>query len=160
MTGNPLYPLHLAAFGRVWLRGWYGPEAMSLSHYYVPVMDWRALVDTLLAVVDPRLAPVWLAAITGAWAVGRERANSPACDRLVWAASGAGGGERGTLLAGDPVPNPAAVHVSRPSVWRRSRWRGPSTGTARSEQWASSSSPSTCSRRRPGRSQVVSRPGI
>jgi hypothetical protein len=86
-TGNPLYPLHLAAFGRVWLRGWYGPDVMRLSRYYVPVTDWRALIDTLLAVVDPRLAPVWLAALAGAWAVGRERANSPACDRLVWGAS-------------------------------------------------------------------------
>ena len=28
LTGNPLYPLQVEAFGRVWLAGWYGPEAM------------------------------------------------------------------------------------------------------------------------------------
>ena len=85
LTGNPLYPLHLAAFGRVWLAGWYGPEVMRLSQYYIPVGDWRSGVDILLIVLDPRLAPVWLAAVAGAWAVGRP-ARGPE-GRWVWVAS-------------------------------------------------------------------------
>jgi hypothetical protein len=85
LTGNPLYPLHLEAFGRVWLSGWYGPEVMRLSGYYMPFSDWRAVVDLLLAVLDPRLAPVWLAALGGAWAWRRPSRSS--VDRWVWVAS-------------------------------------------------------------------------
>ena len=43
---------------------------MRFSAYYLPITEWRALVDILLAVVDPRLAPLWLAALAGAWAIG------------------------------------------------------------------------------------------
>jgi hypothetical protein len=82
MTGNPLYPLHLEAFGRVWLEGWYGPEVMPMSQYYLPVTEWRALIDTLHAVTDARLAPFWLAAMLGAWA-WRRRESHP-LDRCVW----------------------------------------------------------------------------
>jgi len=85
LTGNPLYPLRVAAFGRVWLSGWYGPDAMRRSVYYIPVTDVRALIDTVLAVLDPRLAPVWLAALAGAWALGRN--NRSGADRAVWVAS-------------------------------------------------------------------------
>ena len=39
-----------------------------------------------MAVVDPRLTPVWLAALAGAWALGKsERVPT---DRWVWVASG------------------------------------------------------------------------
>jgi hypothetical protein len=86
VTGNPLYPLHLAMFGRVWLAGWFGPEAMRFSQYYLPVGDVGALGDILLAVLDPRLVPVWVAALAGAWAWGA-RGRGPG-DRWVWAASG------------------------------------------------------------------------
>ena len=70
LTGNPLYPLQVSALGRVWLAGWYGPEVMRRSAYAIPVGDWRALADILLMVFDPRLAPVWVAALAGAWAWG------------------------------------------------------------------------------------------
>ena len=85
-TGNPLYPLHLAGLGRVWLTGWYGPDAMRLSEHYIPIGEWRALVDILLAVLDPRLVPIWLASLGGAWAWNR-KSRAPV-DRWVWAASG------------------------------------------------------------------------
>jgi hypothetical protein len=87
-TGNPLYPLHLAAFGRVWLRGWYGPDVMTLSPYYLPMTDWRALVDTLLAVFDPRLMPIWLAAVAGLWEIGTRPDADRREDRLVWVIAG------------------------------------------------------------------------
>ena len=88
-TGNPLYPLHIEALGRVWLSGWFGPGAMTRSLYHVPRGDGRAFVDIMLGVFDPRLVPVWLAAAAGAWAVGRRHAptavaGSPAVDRWVW----------------------------------------------------------------------------
>ncbi|GAC1465749.1 MAG: hypothetical protein NVSMB9_05650 [Isosphaeraceae bacterium] len=84
LTGNPLYPLHLVAFGRVWLRGWYGPEVMRFSPYYLRVDDWRSLIDMSLAALDPRLTPFWLAGLAGAWMKFRSR--SP-LDRWVWIAS-------------------------------------------------------------------------
>ena len=53
LTGNPLYPLELEILGRRVLTGWYLPEAMHTSPYYLPVTDWRALGDILFAVLDP-----------------------------------------------------------------------------------------------------------
>jgi hypothetical protein len=85
LTGNPLYPLQVTAFGRVWLPGWYGPGAMKFSPYYISVREWRALVDILLMMYDPRLVPVWVAALSGAWAVGRSRTD---LDRWAWACAG------------------------------------------------------------------------
>ncbi|MGP0068043.1 MAG: glycosyltransferase family 39 protein [Isosphaeraceae bacterium] len=69
LTGNPLYPLEVRWMGQTLLAGWYGPDAMRTSPYYLPIGDWRALGDILLAVLDPRLAPIWLASVAGAWAV-------------------------------------------------------------------------------------------
>ncbi|MGE5757017.1 MAG: 4-amino-4-deoxy-L-arabinose transferase [Planctomycetaceae bacterium] len=71
LTGNPLYPLQVRGLGRVVLPGWFGPDAMRLSPFYLPPNDLRALGDIVLAVLDPRQAPVWLAALAGAWAWGR-----------------------------------------------------------------------------------------
>jgi hypothetical protein len=67
LTGNPIYPLEVRILGKPILNGWYGPDAMRFSQYYVPVRDWRALCDTLLAVLDPRLAPIWIAALATGW---------------------------------------------------------------------------------------------
>lgn len=83
LTGNPLYPLRVAAFGRTWLAGWYGSGAMEHSVYYIPVSHWQACVDHILAVIDPRIAPLWVAALAGAWAWGRRPALPHA--RWVWA---------------------------------------------------------------------------
>lgn len=70
--GNPLYPLHIEMFGHVIWPGWYASEAMRRSwSYYLDVRDWRSAVDLLLAVPDPRLLPFWLAAVFGAWRIGR-----------------------------------------------------------------------------------------
>ena len=73
LTGNPLYPIQVEAFGRVWLAGWFRPEAMRESLYYVPRENWRAFVDIMLQVLDPRRIPLWLAAALGCWALGRSR---------------------------------------------------------------------------------------
>jgi hypothetical protein len=84
LTGNPLYPLQVRLLGRVWLAGWYGPEVMTLSQYYIAPGDWRALGDILLAVFDPRQLPLWAAATAGAWSLGRGRTGR---DGFVWACS-------------------------------------------------------------------------
>ncbi len=68
LTGNPLYPLAVRLFGHTFLEGWYGPEAMHASPYYIPAGNWRALGDIMLAVLDPRLAPAWIAALVFALA--------------------------------------------------------------------------------------------
>jgi hypothetical protein len=71
LTGNPLYPLHLEVLGRVWLRGWYDSRAMALSQFYIPGHIWPAAVDILVVAFDPRLVPIWVACLLGAWQVGR-----------------------------------------------------------------------------------------
>jgi hypothetical protein len=81
LTGNPLYPLHLTMGGKTLLAGWYGPEVMQMSQYYLPRDDWRSALDILLAVLDPRLAPVWALALAGLWAL---RGKGLATDRWVW----------------------------------------------------------------------------
>ena len=77
LTGNPLYPLEVRLLGHTLIRGWYGPGAMRLSPYYMPFGDWRSLVDTLMAVLDPRLVPFWVLAVAGAavWAHRTEHAG-------------------------------------------------------------------------------------
>jgi hypothetical protein len=82
LTANPLYPLEVRWMGRVLLPGWYGPEAMRFSQFYLPREQWRALVDILFAVLDPRLTPLWIASLAGAWAVRNSR--SPETRRWIW----------------------------------------------------------------------------
>lgn len=84
LTGNPLYPLHAKLFGREILAGWYDSSAMRLSPYYLSVSDLPALGDILLTLLDPRLAPVWLAALLGAWCF--QRVERP-LRRAIWACS-------------------------------------------------------------------------
>ncbi len=81
LTANPLYPLQLTAFGRTILPGWFGPEAMTKSRYYLAASDWRSGLDILLAVLDPRLFPFWLAAVAGLWRLRRPAAPG---DRVAW----------------------------------------------------------------------------
>ncbi|HEV3167794.1 MAG TPA: glycosyltransferase family 39 protein, partial [Isosphaeraceae bacterium] len=85
LSGNPLYPLHLASLGRTWLAGWYGTEVMLRSQYYLPIKDLRSGIDILLAVFDPREAPVWVAAVLGLWMVGRSWGKAA---RWFWLAAG------------------------------------------------------------------------
>jgi hypothetical protein len=73
LTGNPLYPLDVRVMGRTLWAGWYGPEAMRTSTHYLPPGQLGALADIVLALLDPRLAPLWLVAVAGAWAVGNLR---------------------------------------------------------------------------------------
>jgi len=77
LTGNPLYPLRVEALGRVWLSGWFGPGAMRRSPYYIPVGSVGTLADILLAVLDVRMAPLWLLAMLGCWAIGRRGRGLP-----------------------------------------------------------------------------------
>jgi hypothetical protein len=69
LTGNPLYPLEVRLLGRSLLRGWYLPEAMTNSPYYLPFVEWRALGDILLGVLDPRLTPLWIGALVVGWVI-------------------------------------------------------------------------------------------
>ena len=71
LTGNPLYPLEVRVLGHMLDPGWYGPDAMRLSPYYMPFGDWRALVDTLLAVARPTACAVLGACRGGGSGVGR-----------------------------------------------------------------------------------------
>ena len=89
---------------------------MRLSQYYLPREHWRALIDILLAVLDPRLAPVWVVSLAGGWALGGARnADSP----LGLGVLAAGRPERGALLARHPLSDPAALHVPRARARRR-----------------------------------------
>lgn len=85
LTGNPLYPLNLELFGRTILPGWYGRDAMRYSASYLPMSQWRALVDILLAVLDPRLSPLWLAALAGALVRGMGASRKP--QETLWVGS-------------------------------------------------------------------------
>jgi hypothetical protein len=80
LSGNPLYPLHVSAFGKVIFRGWYEPSAMRQSQFFIPVEDWRSFNDIMCTILDPRLVPFWMAALFGAWAIGERRSGK----RWVW----------------------------------------------------------------------------
>jgi hypothetical protein len=81
LTGNPLYPLRVEVLGLTILPGWYDLATMRESQWYVPVAHWRALLDILLRALDARLAPFWLAALAGMWAIGKKRDPR---DRWIW----------------------------------------------------------------------------
>jgi hypothetical protein len=70
-TGNPWYPLQLEVLGRVLLSGWYPRQAMQESPFYIAVGNWRAFVDILVIVWDPRLVPIWLLAMACLWRIGK-----------------------------------------------------------------------------------------
>ena len=80
---------------------------MRLSPYYIPVGDWRALVDILLAVFDPRLIPSG----SRRWPGPGPGSPPAAAGSLGLGVLGAGGGEPGRLLDPGPLPDPAAIHV-------------------------------------------------
>jgi hypothetical protein len=61
--GNPLYPLHVEAFGVTLLQGWYTRETLLESRYHIPVSDWRWFVLILLRGMDPALVPFWIGGI-------------------------------------------------------------------------------------------------
>lgn len=82
LTGNPLYPAQVRLFGWTVWPGWYPRSAMRYSPYYVPGTNFGFLTDTLLSVFDARLAPLWLAALGGIWAIGRSRKTPE--DRWIW----------------------------------------------------------------------------
>ncbi len=85
LTGNPLYPLEVRVLGQTVLPGWYGPEAMRTSPYYLPLADWRSLGDILLAVLDPRLVPLWIVSLAAGWML--KGSTSPGNPALGWASS-------------------------------------------------------------------------
>jgi hypothetical protein len=78
ITGNPLYPLAVEWRGQTLLPGWYGPDVMRTSQYYLPFRDWRAFGDILLAVLDPRLAPLWAIALVWSLVPASPNANAAA----------------------------------------------------------------------------------
>lgn len=82
-SGNPLYPLQVDLFGRTILTGWHGRAVMSESPYFIDPRDTNAMVDMLLQVFEPRQFPLWLASITGAWAIGRRRDAAPDTGRWI-----------------------------------------------------------------------------
>jgi hypothetical protein len=75
LTGNPLYPLSMKILGRSVFVGWYDRQAMASSPYYIPISDWRALGDILLAVLDPRMAPLWAVAVLAGWLLMKPNAG-------------------------------------------------------------------------------------
>jgi hypothetical protein len=98
LTGNPLYPLELRMLGRVLRPGWYAPDAMQFSPFYIPFADWRALTDTLLAVLDPRLAPLWVVALVAGW-MNAASGRKSAFDRTGHATDGEANGARSVAAA-------------------------------------------------------------
>jgi hypothetical protein len=83
LTGNPLYPLQVTVGGLVVLGGWYDSSVMDSSKYYIGLTDWREFSEAMLAVLDPRQALLWVAALLGAWVWGSKRIPNA---RWIWGA--------------------------------------------------------------------------
>jgi hypothetical protein len=76
LTGNPLYPLDVRLGGHTLWHGWYGPEAMRQSPYFLAITDWNMLRRNLLAVFGAKLMPLWLVALAGAWAINNPKVKA------------------------------------------------------------------------------------
>ena len=72
LTGNPIYPAHLAIGGWTILPGGYPRSAMAASNYHMPGHLAGLFADMLLSTLDYRLAPLWIAGLF-AWRVGAKR---------------------------------------------------------------------------------------
>ena len=137
LTGNPLYPLDVRVLGRTSGPAGTGPTRCGRAPTTCPSGDWRALADIVLAILDPRLAPLWLAAIAGAWAVGNPRTRPVRpLDRAV---RDHGRAQRRPLLDRDPLPDPAAIHAPGPRAGRR-----PAGRDARPRPMAARRRPPSC----------------
>ena len=116
LTGNPLYPLQVEAFGRVWLAGWYGPDAMRRERllHLVP----RLAVPGRHPGRDPRSqARADLGGRDrGGLVVGSGRSAMVGVDLGLLRA---GGRQRGALLDLHPLPDGAAVHAPGRGAGRR-----------------------------------------
>lgn len=86
LFGNPVYPLQVRVLGHRIFAGWYERSAMAESQFYIPFAIWKALVDIVLVVFDPRLTPFWILGLIGAWAWGRTASSIDAKRQhhLVW----------------------------------------------------------------------------
>ncbi len=62
LTGNPVYPTHVALFGTVIFQGWYDRAALATSRYHIDPGNWVAAVAILARLVRWWLLPVLLAA--------------------------------------------------------------------------------------------------
>ena len=91
-----------------------------LPTYYLPITEWRALIDILLALADPRLAPFWIAALAEAWAIGGR--SSPEQDRLTWALAALAALNVALFWICIPYRTQQRFMLQR-WAWQRCRWR-------------------------------------
>jgi Dolichyl-phosphate-mannose-protein mannosyltransferase len=50
LTGNPLYPMQISAFGHVIAAGWFDRSAMMATAYHLPPAGWRFFANRLVLV--------------------------------------------------------------------------------------------------------------
>ena len=77
LTRNPVYPLQLSMFGRVWAEGWYTRSAMDATAYHVPVGAWWVLVDRLWLAAGAVGLTLAIAGVASGWLLG----GRPTLDR-------------------------------------------------------------------------------
>lgn len=83
VTGNPLYPLPVEIAGITLFDGWYGPGVMRLSPYFIPFGEWRAFLDQIVVVADPRVLPLMAIAIA-TWGFKARREKTLQNKWILW----------------------------------------------------------------------------
>ncbi len=125
LTGNPVYPLEIRFLGRTFLHGWYGPEAMR-QRWFPPFYSGFCLIEVLVdiplfAVLDPRLVPLWVASVAGAWAINKPKTRGARGPIVVFSLMAI----VNVVLywAFIPYRSQQRFYAAGGSAWRSSRWR-------------------------------------
>ena len=88
LTGNPLYPLELSLFGRVFADGWYGRSAMVATAYHVPVGAWPTFVARLWLVAGGIGLALAVIGMASGWAQALRPSTAPGARRALGLFSG------------------------------------------------------------------------
>ena len=131
LTGNPLYPLHLQV-----VRRHVSARLVRAGRHAVtaPITSrsptggpWST---SLMAVLDPRLVPFWLAAVLGSWAIGK-RSDSRRWAAWIWAFSRCGlVNRRASTGCASPTGPSSGSCCQALRDWRSFRSPGCSTAAA------------------------------
>ena len=108
LTGNPLYPLEIRWWGHTVWHGWYGPEAMRTSPYYLPLgIGGRWAISCW-----PSSTPGWYRSGSAHWSgLGSERPEDHGDEGLDRDLLAHGGAERRDLLGLHSLSDAAAIHA-------------------------------------------------
>jgi len=83
LTGNPLYPFQLSAFGHIWADGWFGKGAMEATAYHLRPAAWRVFVARVGLVCGIAGLAVVILGIIAGWSLALRQSTERSARRAL-----------------------------------------------------------------------------